>query len=88
MPLEKVEGAKPGKVYTVFFDEELHDLREMFGWLKAAEKSFDFWNNPADAISRAVLGWPLKRALGERCRAADSPHRPLERAPVTAAGLA
>jgi len=49
-PLEKVEGAKPGKVYTVFSDEELRDLREMFGWLKAAEKSFDFWNNPADAV--------------------------------------
>lgn len=49
-PLEKVEGAKPGKVYTVFSDEELHDIREMFGWLKAAEKSFDFWDNPADAV--------------------------------------
>lgn len=49
-PLEKVVGAKPGKVYTVFSDEELRDVREMFGWLKAAEKSFDFWNNPADAI--------------------------------------
>lgn len=48
--LQKVEGAKPGKVYTVFSDEELRDFREMFGWLKAAEKSFDFWNNPADAV--------------------------------------
>ena len=25
-------------------------LRETFGWLKAAEKSFEFWNNPADAV--------------------------------------
>ncbi len=49
-PLERVEDAQPGKVYTVFSDEELHDLREMFGWLKAAEQSFDFWNNPADAV--------------------------------------
>ena len=49
-PLEKVEGAKPGKVYTVFSEEELRDIRETFGWLKAAEKSFDFWNNPADAV--------------------------------------
>jgi predicted DNA-binding antitoxin AbrB/MazE fold protein len=49
-PLERVEGAKPGTVYTVFSDEELHDIRETFGWLKAAEKSFDFWDNPADAV--------------------------------------
>jgi hypothetical protein len=49
-PLEKVEGAKPGKVYMVFSEEELRDIRETFGWLKAAEKSFDFWNDPADAV--------------------------------------
>jgi hypothetical protein len=49
-PLEKVEDPKPGTVYTVFSDEELHGVREMLGWLKAAEKSFDFWNNPADAV--------------------------------------
>jgi predicted DNA-binding antitoxin AbrB/MazE fold protein len=49
-PLEKVEDAKPGTVYTVFSDEELRDIREAVGWLKAAEKSFDFWNNPADAV--------------------------------------
>lgn len=49
-PLEKVEGAKPDAVYTVFSDEELRDIRETVGWLKAAEKSFDFWDNPADAV--------------------------------------
>jgi len=49
-PLEKVEGAMPDAVYTVFSDEELRDIRETVGWLKAAEKSFDFWNNPADAV--------------------------------------
>ena len=49
-PLQKVVGAERGKVYTVFSDEELRDLREMFGWLEAAERSFDFWNNPADAV--------------------------------------
>ena len=48
-PLEHVESVKPGKIYTVFSDEELGDMRETLGWLKAAEKSFDFWNNPADA---------------------------------------
>lgn len=49
-PLENVEGVKPGKIYTAFSDEELLDIRETIGWLKAAEKRFDFWNNPADAV--------------------------------------
>lgn len=49
-PLENVEGVKPGKIYTVFSDEELRDIRETFGWMKAAEKDFDFWNSPADAV--------------------------------------
>ena len=49
-PLEKVEGVRPGKIYTVFSEEELRDIRKTFGWLKAAEKSFEFWNNPADAV--------------------------------------
>ena len=53
-PLEQVEGAKPGKIYTVFSEEELRDIRETFAWLKAAEKSFDFWNNPADAVYDAL----------------------------------
>jgi predicted DNA-binding antitoxin AbrB/MazE fold protein len=49
-PLEKVDGAEPGGVYTVFSEEELHDMRETMGWLKASEKSFDFWNNKEDAV--------------------------------------
>ncbi len=49
-PLERVEGAEPGKLYTAFSEEELRDLRETLDWLKAAEKSFDFWNNPSDAV--------------------------------------
>ena len=48
-PIETVAGAKPGTIYTVFSDEELRDIRETVGWLKAAERSFDFWDNPADA---------------------------------------
>jgi hypothetical protein len=47
---EPVEGARPGQQYTVFSDEELRDVREMLSWLKAAESSFDFWNNPADDV--------------------------------------
>ena len=49
-PLERVEGARPGTVYTVFSEEELRDIREAVGWLKVAELSFEFWNNPADAV--------------------------------------
>jgi hypothetical protein len=49
-PLEDVEGVSPGQIYTVFSDEELGEIRETLGWLKAAEKSFEFWNNPADAV--------------------------------------
>jgi len=49
-PLEDVKGARPGQHYTVFSDEELDEIRETLGWLKAAEKSFEFWNNPADAV--------------------------------------
>ena len=49
-PLEDVKGARPGQSYTVFSDEELDEIRETLGWLKAAEKSFEFWNNPADAV--------------------------------------
>ena len=49
-PLEKVSDAVPGKVYRVFSEEELRSLTENFAWLKAAEKSFQFWNNEEDAV--------------------------------------
>lgn len=49
-PLDEVKDAKPGEVYTVFSQAELRDLRETLGWLKAAEKSFEFWNNEEDAV--------------------------------------
>jgi hypothetical protein len=49
-PLEDVKGAQPAQRYTAFSDEELDDIRETLGWLKAAEKSFEFWNSPADAV--------------------------------------
>ena len=49
-PLEDVKGVRPGQRYTVFSDEELDEIRETLGWLKAAEKSFEFWNNSADAV--------------------------------------
>ncbi len=49
-PLEEVAGAEPGAIYTAFSKEELRDFIETVGWLKAAEKSFEFWDNPADAV--------------------------------------
>ena len=49
-PIEDVKGVRPGQNCTVFSDEELREIREMIGWLNAAEKSFEFWNNPADAV--------------------------------------
>jgi len=49
-PIESAKDLRPGQHYTVFSDDELRELREAIGWLKAAEKSFDFWNNPADAV--------------------------------------
>ena len=39
----------PARLYRVFSEEELRSLSEGFAWLKAAEKSFDFWNNSEDA---------------------------------------
>ena len=49
-PIEDVKGVRPGQNYTVFSDEELREIRETIGWLKAAETSFEFWNNAADAV--------------------------------------
>lgn len=49
-PLEEVKNAVQGKVYRVFSEDELRKLVEDLGWLKAAEKSFDFWNNEEDAV--------------------------------------
>ena len=49
-PLEDVKGVHPGQTYTVFSDEELNELRKTLGWLNTADKSFEFWNNPADDV--------------------------------------
>jgi predicted DNA-binding antitoxin AbrB/MazE fold protein len=49
-PLEKVIDATPGKIYRIFSEEELHLLAKDQSWLKASEKSFDFWDNEEDAV--------------------------------------
>ena len=49
-PLEKVDNVSPGVVYTVLSEDELRSLAEDLRWLKASEKSFEFWDNPEDAV--------------------------------------
>ena len=49
-PLEKVDNVSPGTVYTVLSEDELRSLAEDLQWLKASEKSFEFWDNPEDAV--------------------------------------
>ena len=50
-PLEKVDNVSPGAVYTVVSEDELRSLAEDLQWLKASEKSFEFWDNPEDAVA-------------------------------------
>jgi len=49
-PLEEVQSAAEGAVYRVFSEEELHGLKDEFVWLKAAERSFEFWDSEEDAV--------------------------------------
>ena len=49
-PIEQVTDAVPGKTYRVFSEEELRELTEDLQWLKAAETSFEFWDNEEDAV--------------------------------------
>ena len=49
-PIDQVTDAVPGKTYRVFSEEELRELTEDLQWLKAAEKSFEFWDNEEDAV--------------------------------------
>jgi predicted DNA-binding antitoxin AbrB/MazE fold protein len=49
-PLEELEGATNGEVYRVSSEEDLHGLRDELAWLRAAERSFEFWDNEEDAV--------------------------------------
>ena len=35
---------------TVLSEDELRSLADNLEWLKASEKSLEFWNNPEDAV--------------------------------------
>ena len=49
-PIDEVKGAANGEVYRVFSEEELHGLKADLAWLKASERSFEFWDNEKDAV--------------------------------------
>jgi len=49
-PLQEVEELTPGEVYEVFSEGELKRLATDVPWLKAAERSFEFWENEEDAV--------------------------------------
>jgi len=50
-PIEHVTNKVPGKTYRVFSEEELRELTEVLQWLKAAETSFECWDNDEHAVS-------------------------------------
>jgi hypothetical protein len=49
VPAADVANVHPGQNYTVYSDQELAEIRETIG-PKIADKSFEFWDNPADAV--------------------------------------
>ena len=50
VPLQEVEEPTPGEVYQVFSENELKRLAADVPWLKASERSFEFWENEEDAV--------------------------------------
>ena len=50
VPLQEVEEPTPGEVYQVFSESELQRLAADVPWLKASERSFEFWDNEEDAV--------------------------------------
>ena len=49
-PLQEMEEAATGQVYQVFSESELTRLVAAIPWLKASERSFEFWENEEDAV--------------------------------------
>lgn len=45
-----LSGAAPGKLYRVFSEEEILALNGDLSWLRAAEPTFEFWENEEDAV--------------------------------------
>ncbi len=49
-PLQEVEETTSGEVYQVFSESELKRLAANLPWLKASERSLEFWENEEDAV--------------------------------------
>ena len=49
-PVEEASDAAPGKTYQVFSEDELRQLAQDLSWLRGSEQSFEFWENPEDAV--------------------------------------
>ena len=49
-PLADLEEPASGAIYTAFSEEELRDFIETLGWLRPAEKSFEYWHTEADSV--------------------------------------
>ncbi len=49
-PLQEIEEPAPGEVYQIFSESELRRLAAAAPWLKASERSFEFWDNEEDAV--------------------------------------
>ena len=54
VPLPEVEEPTPGEFYQVFSESELRRLAAAVPWLKASERSFEFWENEEDAVYDAL----------------------------------
>ncbi len=50
VPLQEVEEPIPAEVYQVFSESELKRLAADVLWLKASERSLEFWENEEDAV--------------------------------------
>ena len=49
-PLQEVGAPAPGEGYQVFSESELKRLAAAVPWLKASQRSFEFWENEEDAV--------------------------------------
>ena len=49
-PCRRWKTPRPGEVYQVFSESELRRLAAAVPWLKASERSFEFWENEEDAV--------------------------------------
>lgn len=49
VPVDDITNVHPGQNYAVYSDLELAEIRETIG-PKIADKTFEFWNNPDDAL--------------------------------------